>query len=97
MMTLNNGKLEISQYRMNQLKRLEQADQKKVMHAIGCLIKASGPQLSASDFDNLLSPARELAATPCVSGSDRSRSFLWVGSLAKEVNKQKEDYMFMLD
>ncbi len=82
---------------MSQLKRLNKADQTKIIHAISSLIEAGGGQISASGFDDLLRPARELAASPCVTGSDRSRAFIWVGSLAKAAHKQKENYMFFID
>ena len=81
---------------MSQLKRLDKADQKKIVDAISSLIEADGPQVSASGFDDLLRPARELAATPCKTGSDRSKAFIWVGSLAKSVNKKKEGCIFFI-
>ena len=96
-MKLQNGKLAISQYRMNQLKKLTKADQTKIMRAISSLIEASGEHFSVSGFEALLRPAQELAATPCKTGSDRSKSFLWVGSLAKSVDKQKDGYLFIID
>ena len=87
----------ISPYRMNQLKKLNKADQTKIMRAISSLMQASGEQISVSGFEALLRPAQDLAATPCVTGSARSKAFLWVGSLAKSVNKQKDGYLFIID
>lgn len=80
-----NGKVEISKYRMKQLKNHSSEDQARVLTAIQCLVDIQGEAFDLATRKDLMRKAKEFLLKPVPTKTDQSRVYFWIDDLIEKV------------
>lgn len=93
---LKNNKLQISSYRMRQIKSMDHERMQKLITAIGHLIKAHNEKISSSVFKSEISLAGSYGLNVSAAGSNEDKISTWFMGLVYEVRTLKEEHIFFI-
>jgi|SaaInlStandDraft_1057018.scaffolds.fasta_scaffold07205_7 uncharacterized protein len=91
---LKDGRIKVTRYRFNQIKKLESATE--IIKIMEYLVKAQEEEISAHQYNNYMEKVSIFLLKPVKTKSNEAKIQTWISGLITKVNNYKEDHIFII-
>lgn len=90
---LKDGRIKVTRYRFNQIKKLESATE--IIKIMEYLVKAQEEEISAHQYNNYIRKVCLFLLKPVKPKSNEAKIQTWISKLVTEIDSYKENHVFV--